>query len=424
MYIFDYRNNVLSAESVPLTDIAAKVGTPFYCYAAERIRQNYESFIEPFAGLDIKVHYAVKANTNMAVIRTLALCGAGAEVTSIGELERVLQAGVPPEKIIFNGAGKTREDIVSALLARVYQINADSIDELRLIGQITLDNDRRAPVVVRVNPEFDPRTLRKTVPHYKDSKFGVDIEQLAEALMLAASLPGIEFKGLAVHVGAHGYDYEPFRQAYQTLADLTRICRAQGVPVERLDLGGGMGIPYDGQNVAPFKDYATIVKELIAPLRCALSFEPGRKLVGDAGVLVARVICTKKTSLKNHLIVDAGMNDLLRPALHGARHGVLPVKETEGIALMPITISGPLFEPADVFGENYFLPPMASGDLIALLQAGAYGSSMASAYYSRPLVPEVMVSGSRYAVVRRRVAVAEQISWEGLPPWMEKTENA
>ncbi len=424
MYIFDYRNNVLSAESVPLTQIAEEVGTPFYCYSTERLKQNYKAFDEPFVGMNVTLHYSTKANTNQAVIRTLADCGAGADVTSVGELERVLQAGVQPEKIVFNGVGKTRDDIASAILSRAYQINADSIPELQMISQVSLSLDRPAPVVLRINPDLDVKALKKSTPNYKDSKFGIDVAQLAEAIMLSSSLPGLELKGLAVHVGGHGYDYEPFRQAYQTLADMVNICRAQGIAIERLDLGGGFSIAYEGQNVAPFIDYVNIVKDIIAPLNCAISVEPGRRLVGDAGILVARAIQFKKTPLKNYLIIDAGMNDLIRPALHGARHGILPVKENQGVALMPMTVAGPLCEPVDVFGESYFMPPMMQGDLIAILQAGAYGSSMASTYYGRPLIPEVMVNGTQFAVVRRRVSVAEQIAWETLPSWINATAAA
>jgi len=419
MYIFDYRNNVLCAESVPLDQMAAEVGTPFYCYSSERLKQNYREFANAFSGMKASIHYAIKANASQAVIRTLAECGAGAETNSAGEMERALQAGVKPDKIIFGGVGKTKDEIAAALLGRIYQINVESVSELEMISQIALSMERPAPIALRVNPEIDARALKKNQTGYKETKFGIEMEHMAEALMLASALPGLDLKGLMVHVDSHVYDYAPFRQAYQMIADTFRICRGQGLKLERVDLGGGVGIPYDGQNQAPFAEYAAMVKEVIGPLDCEILFEPGRKLVGDAGVLVSRIVHMKKTPTKNFVVIDAGMNDLVRPALYGARHGLLPVKENKGISVMPVTVVGPVSEPGDMFGENYFLPPPELGDFVAILQAGAYGSAMSSAYNGRPLIPEVMVSGAQYAVIRRRVAISEQMAWESMPTWID-----
>jgi diaminopimelate decarboxylase len=397
------------------------VGTPFYCYSTQQLRQNYNDFAAPFAGMKSTIHYANKANANQAVIRTLADCGAGADITSAGELERALRAGVPSEKIVYSGVGKTRDEITAALSARVHQINVESIPELDMISQMATALKQTAPVTLRINPDVDARTHKHLATGHKETKFGIDIAQIDEAIRLASTLPGLAFKGLTVHVGTMVTDYEPFRMAFQVLADLVRRLRAGGVKIERLDLGGGVGIPYDGKKLAPFSDYIAIVREIIAPLDCELSFEPGRRLVGDAGVLVTRVTRVKQTPAKKFLVLDAGMNDLVRPAMYGARHGVVPVDERPGDSNSLSTLVGPVCETGDMFGENYRLPDMAAGDLLAILQAGAYGSAMASTYNGRPLVPEVLVNGAEYAIVRRRIAVAEQISWESLPSWMEKS---
>ncbi|MDD5587005.1 MAG: diaminopimelate decarboxylase [Alphaproteobacteria bacterium] len=418
MNAFDYRNDVLCAEAVPLTRIAAEVGTPFYCYSTQQLQQNYRDFAGPFAGMKTSIYYAIKANANLAVMRALAACGAGADVTSAGELERALQAGVRPEKIVFNGVGKTRDEITAALLARIYQINAESIPELHLISRTAASLEKTAPVGLRINPDVDARTHKKTSTGHKETKFGIELDHLDEALRLASSLPGLELKGLMIHVGSHVHDYEPFREAYQKLADIVRGCRARGMNIDRVDLGGGVGIPYDGQTLAPFEDYAAIVRDVIRPLGCEVMFEPGRRLVGDAGILVGRAIHIKEGTCKKFLIIDAAMNDLVRPAMYGARHGLLPVAKKNGAAVSPVAVVGPICETSDLFGENYLLPPMETDDLVAILQAGAYGSAMASTYNGRALVPEVLVSGAQYAIIRRRLSVAEQIGWETLPSWM------
>jgi diaminopimelate decarboxylase len=423
-YAFDYHHNVLCAEKIPLDQIAAEVGTPFYCYSHERLKQNYAAIAEPLAGMNVGIHYAIKANANLAVIQTLAACGAGAKVESAGELERALQAGMRPEKMIFDGVGKTQADITSALVARIHQINVESITELHAISQVALALERPAPVVLRLNPDVDSYLCKRYQSGHKDSKFGIDITQLAEAVMLATTLPGLDFKGLGVHIGAHEHDDKLFREIYKMLADMVRICRVQGITIQRLDLGGGFGMSDDGQTMAPFGGFAKIVKEMIGPSNYALSMTAGRRLVGDAGLLIARVIRIKKTALKNYLIIDAGMNELIRPALYGARHAVMTVDENMGTEVMPFAVSGPCGDDKDHFGDNYFLPPIKPNDLIALLQAGAYGSSMASTFNARPLVPEVMVSGSQYAIVRRRIPQAEQISWEAIPVWTSQSSAA
>ncbi len=412
---FSYKRGALCAEGVPLETIAAEVGTPFYCYSTAQLQKNYREFEGAFGGRKIGVHYAIKANPNRAVIRTLADCGAGADVTSAGELERALDAGVAPDKIVFSGVGKRRDEIEAALLAGIHQINVESIPELQAISAGASALGRTAPIALRVNPDVSARTYQKTSTAELGTKFGIDHVQVGEAMKLATSLPGFAFKGFTVHIGSHVHDYEPFRQGYAKLAELVKTTRAQGVKVERLDLGGGVGIPYDGETLPPFSDYAKIVIETTGGLDCELSFEPGRRLVGDAGVLVSRVTYVKKGAARTFAIIDAGMNDLIRPAMYGARHSIVPVRE--GGDAITADVVGPICETSDLFGKDYRLPAKP-GDLLAILQAGAYGAAMSSVYNGRPLIPEVLVAGDRFSIVRRRIAVAEQICWESLPFWL------
>ncbi len=415
---FSYRNGVLCAEAVPLETVAADIGTPCYVYSTEQLKRNYREFADAFRGMQVSIHYANKANANQAVTRVLAECGAGVDITSVGELERAVYAGVKPDKIIYSGVGKRRDEIMAALLAGVYQLNVESIPELRQISEVANELKKRAPIALRVNPDVDARTYKKTSTGEMGTKFGIDHTQVDEAIKLATGLPALDFKGFTVHIGSHVHDYEPFREAYRKLAELVHATRAKGIEVSRLDLGGGVGIPYDGQTLAPFSDYATIVRETVGDLGCALSFEPGRRLAGDAGVLIGRVIYDKQAVTKRFLILDAGMNDLLRPAMYEARHSILPVRENSSANTVPADVVGPVCETSDSFGADYNLPGVGQGDLVAILQAGAYSAAMSSTYNGRPLIPEVLVSGTQYSVVRRRISVAEQITWESTPPWM------
>ncbi|MDX2028422.1 MAG: diaminopimelate decarboxylase [Alphaproteobacteria bacterium] len=416
MTAFSYRGGALSAESVSLEALAAEVGTPFYVYSTAQLQANYKNFADAFAGEKPLICYAVKANANQAVIQTLAACGAGADITSIGEMERALAAGVHPEKIVFSGVGKDRNEITAALIAGLHQLNVESIPELRLISQVAVELGRTAPVALRVNPDVAAGTWDKTATGHKESKFGIEPAQLDEAVKLATTLPDLAFKGFAMHIGSNVSDHGPFRIAFERLARLVQDWRTCGVTIERLDLGGGLNIPYRGEKVASLADYAKLVRDILGPLNCKLAFEPGRLLVGTAGMLVSRVTHAKKAVTKNFLIIDAGMNDLVRPAMYGARHGIQPVRESSASRLT-WDVVGPVCETADLFGEAYELPDLAAGDLVAIAFAGAYGSAMASAYNGRALIPEIMVSGGDYAVVRRRISVAEQMGWEALPPW-------
>ncbi len=419
MDAFSYRAGILCAERVPIDRIVAEVGTPFYCYSSAQLKKNYQDFADAFKGLNATVYYANKANSNLSVIRTFAACGAGADITSVGEMERALAAGMFRHiKLSIPAWAKTPDEIKTALQTDIYQINAESSPELRVIAEIAASLGKPAPIALRVNPDVAARTHKKLATGELGTKFGIDIAQLDEAMKLVAALPQLDFKGFHVHVGSHTHDYEPFRDAYGKLAQLVHAWRAKGARIERLDLGSGVGIPYDGQKLAPFSEYAAVVKETVGNLGCALAFEPGKRLVGDAGILVSRVIYDKQGHSKRFLILDAGMNDLVRPAMYGARHSIIPVRENHDADAPVADVVGPVCETGDLFGEDYSLPGAGQGDLVAILQAGAYGSAMASSYNGRPLIPEVMVADERFFIVRRRIEVAEQIGWEALPPWL------
>ncbi len=417
--VFAYQNGSLAVEQVSLERIAAEVGTPCYVYSTERLRQNYADFIGGFQGMNAAVYYAIKANPNLAVTRALVDCGAGVDITSVGEMERALRAGVSPTKILYSGVGKRRDEIEAALNAGIRQINVESLPELHLIEQVTAELGKRAPVTLRINPNVAARTYKQNSTGELGTKFGIDLAQLDGVMEIVAKLSHIDFKGFQVHIGSHVFDFEPFREAFQKLADLTRFWRTKGFAIDRLDLGGGITIPYDSQTLAPFSDYVAIVRETVGDLGCELAFEPGRRLVGDAGILLSRVTFDKQGLSKRFLILDAGMNDLIRPAMYGARHTILPVKENHAADAPLADVVGPVCETSDLFGEDYRLPGVGQGDLVAILQAGAYGSAMSSNYNGRALIPEVMVSGGQFAIVRRRITVAEQLGWEAFPPWFE-----
>jgi diaminopimelate decarboxylase len=417
---FAYRKGALCAEDVAVADIASAVGTPVYIYSTAQIKNNYKAFVSVFGDMKVSIHYANKANPNQAVTSTLIACGAGVDITSAGELERALAAGAKPGRIIYSGVGKRADEIAAALKAGVHQLNVESIPELCVISEVASKMKKRAPIALRVNPNVAARTHRKISTGETGTKFGIDHAQLPEAMKLAGGLPGLDFKGFTVHIGSHLFDYEPFREAYQRLAEMVTHWRGKGFKVGRLDLGGGVGIPYDGQKLAPLSDYAAIVKETVGALGCELSFEPGRRLVGDAGILVSRVVYDKEGHSKRFLILDAGMNDLIRPAMYDARHSIISVKQPKGTEAPLADVVGPVCETGDLFGVDYELSGVSQGDLVAILQAGAYGSAMSSNYNGRPLIPEVLVSGNKYATVRRRISITEQMAWEDLPSWMKK----
>ncbi len=422
---FQYRDGRLCAEAVPLARIAEEVGTPFYCYATATIERHYRVFADAFAGLDATVCYAVKANSNIAVIATLARLGAGADVVSAGELTRALAAGVAPGRIVFSGVGKTGDEMAAALKAGVLQINVESEPELDLLGQVAGSLGVDAPVAIRINPDVDANTHEKITTGKSENKFGVEWTRARAVYSRAAAMPAISVVGVAVHIGSQVTDLAPFRDAYVRMRDLVAMLRADGHPIERLDLGGGLGISY-GDEVTPTpEEYAATVKAAIADLDCHIILEPGRVIVGNAGVLVTRVIHVKEGAMRTFVIVDAAMNDLLRPALYNATHAIVPVTEAAaGTELMEVDVVGPVCETADTFGTGRLLPAMKPGDLLAVRTVGAYGAVMASTYNARPLVPETLVRDATYAVVRERMSVDDMVALESFPPWLAAPDKA
>ncbi len=422
---FQYRDGRLCAEAVPLARIAEEVGTPFYCYATATIERHYRVFADAFAGLDATICYAVKANSNIAVIGTLARLGAGADVVSAGELTRALAAGVPPGRIVFSGVGKTGDEMAAALKAGVLQINVESEPELDVLGEVAGSLGVDAPVAIRINPDVDAGTHEKITTGKSENKFGVEWTRARAVYSRAAAMPAISVVGIAVHIGSQVTDLAPFRDAYVRMRDLVAMLRADGHPIERLDLGGGLGIPY-GDEVTPTpEEYAATVKSAIADLDCHIILEPGRVIVGNAGVLVTRVVHVKEGATRTFVIVDAAMNDLLRPALYNATHAIVPVAEAAaGTELMEVDVVGPICETADTFGAGRLLPAMKPGDLLAVRTAGAYGAVMASTYNARPLVPETLVKDAAYAVVRERMSVDAMVALESFPPWLAAPDKA
>ncbi|MCH8835088.1 MAG: diaminopimelate decarboxylase [Proteobacteria bacterium] len=422
---FQYRDGRLCAEAVPLARIAEEVGTPFYCYATATIERHYRVFADAFAGLDATICYAVKANSNIAVIGTLARLGAGADVVSAGELKRALAAGVPPGRIVFSGVGKTGDEMAAALKAGVLQINVESEPELDVLGEVAGSLGVDAPVAIRINPDVDANTHEKITTGKSENKFGVEWTRARAVYSRAAAMPAISVVGIAVHIGSQVTDLAPFRDAYVRMRDLVAMLRADGHSIERLDLGGGLGIPY-GDEVTPTpEEYAATVKSAIADLDCHIILEPGRVIVGNAGVLVTRVVHVKEGAMRTFVIVDAAMNDLLRPALYNATHAIVPVTEAAaGTELMEVDVVGPICETADTFGSGRLLPAMKPGDLLAVRTAGAYGAVMASTYNARPLVPETLVKDATYAVVRERMSVDDMVALESFPPWLAAPDKA
>ncbi len=417
---FAHRGGELHVEEVAIQQIAAAVETPFYVYSAAGFAAAYRAFADAFAAQRALICYAVKANSNLAVLRLFAGLGAGADVVSEGELRRALAAGVPPERIVFSGVGKTAEEMAAALAAGLHQINVESVPELHRLSAVATQLGRTAPVTLRVNPDVDALTHAKIATGKKENKFGIDFGEAAAAYRLAAALPGIAPLGLAVHIGSQLLDLAPYRRAFSRVAQLVRELRASGLAVSRVDLGGGVGIRYRDEVPPAAADYAKLVDEIFAPLDLAVTLEPGRALAGPAGLLVAKVLYVKKGTDKRFVILDAAMNDLIRPALYDAWHDLVTVRLPAPAALLtPADVVGPVCETGDTFAVDRALPPLESGDLVAFTAAGAYGAVMSSTYNSRPLVPEVMVAGDRFAVIRARPSYEAMLSLDTIPDWLD-----
>jgi len=415
---FTFRDGVMHAEDVAIAEIAGVVGTPFYCYSSATLERHFRVF-EAAMPAGTLIAYAVKANGNVAVIKTLAKLGAGADIVSGGELKRALAAGVPPAKIVFSGVGKTRAEIAVALDASILQFNVESEDELDIIDEIARAKGVRAPVALRVNPDVDARTHAKISTGKAENKFGISLSRAAAAYAHAEKRANITPVGVAVHIGSQVTDLAPFRAAFAKLADLVRTLRAAGHQVTRLDLGGGLGVPYERGLIPPEPArYGEVVREAVAGLDVELTVEPGRLITANAGVLIAEVIRVKRGDEKEFIILDAGMNDLIRPALYDAWHEIVPVRERQGAPRRAYDVVGPVCESADLFARDRELPAVEAGDLVAILSAGAYGAVQASGYNARPPAPEVLVRGRQYAVTRPRQSVEETIARERLPDWL------
>ncbi|MEX2616840.1 MAG: diaminopimelate decarboxylase [Alphaproteobacteria bacterium] len=415
---FDYRGGILHAEGVAIPDIAAAIGTPFYCYSSAALSQRYRAFTGAFDGQDVMVCYSVKANSNLAVIRTLAALGSGADVVSEGELRRALAAGVSPERIVFSGVGKTRGELAFALDQGIYRINVESEPELAVIGELAAG--RTVEIGIRVNPDVDAKTHEKISTGRAENKFGVDIGRAREIFARARAMPGIRPVSVAVHIGSQLTDLAPMRMAFTNVAALVLALRADGNTIDSIDLGGGLGIRYDDEAPPTAESYAAMVMETTGNLGCRLIFEPGRSLVGNSGILITSVIYEKAGEARRFVIVDAAMNDLIRPALYEAYHRVMPVKRpTPDAGVSPADIVGPICETGDTFARGRDLPAVQPDDLLAFASAGAYGAVMASTYNTRLLVPEVMVRGDAFAVVRRRPGYDELLKLDSLAEWQQ-----
>ncbi|MGA8653989.1 MAG: diaminopimelate decarboxylase [Xanthobacteraceae bacterium] len=421
MHHFAYRNGVLHAEDVDLTGLADAVGTPFYCYATATLERHYRVFAQAFADVDALICYAMKANSNQAVIATLARLGAGADVVSEGELLRARSAGVPPHKIMFSGVGKTEHELALAVEQGILCVNVESEAELELLAATAAQKGRAADISIRVNPDIDPKTHAKIATGKAENKFGIPISRARDVYARAAKLKGVRVTGVDMHIGSQITELDPFSDAFELLADFVRVLRADGHVIRHVDLGGGLGIPYREDNEPPPDPdaYAAVVKRATRDLDCQLIFEPGRLIVGNAGILVTRVLYLKRGEAKTFVIVDAGMNDLVRPTLYDAHHDLRPVHEPAvGARRLIADVVGPVCESGDFIALDRSMAEPKAGDLIAIMSAGAYGAVEASTYNTRALVPEVLVRKGEWALVRPRVTAQELIALDRMPAWL------
>lgn len=418
---FLYRNGVLHAEDVPVPEIAAAVGTPFYVYSAATLTRHFKLFDEALDGTDHLVCFAMKSNSNMAVLKLMGDLGAGMDVVSIGEYLRAKAAGVPGERIVFSGVGKTRDEMRLALEGGIRQFNVESEPELEALNEVATSMGVKAPITLRVNPDVDAKTHAKIATGKSENKFGIPIATCREVYKRAGAMAGIDVIGVDVHIGSQLTELEPFELAFKKVAELTEALRADGHNIRRLDLGGGLGIPYERSNAAPPLpvEYGELIKRTVGHLGCEIEIEPGRLISGNAGILVSSVIYLKQGEGRDFLIVDAAMNDLVRPSMYDAHHDIVPVIEPlAGAEQSPLDIVGPVCETGDTFAKARQMPGLGEGDLVAFRSAGAYGAVMASEYNSRPLIPEVLVRDDQFAVIRARPTFDEMINRDTIPEWI------
>ena len=420
MNFFSYKDGMLCAEDMPLDQLAEKVGTPFYCYSSATLERHYKIFAAALPK-DSLVAFSVKANGNLGVLKTLARLGAGADVVSAGELKKARAAGITADKIVFSGVGKTSDEMRLALAEGIFQFNIESEPELEALNALALSMSRRAPVTLRINPDVDAKTHAKITTGTSETKFGIPFAHARDAYALAARLKGIQIVGIDVHIGSQITDLEPFEAAFRRVGELVHTLRADGHAISRLDLGGGLGVPYIEDNQPPPDPaaYGAMVSRVTRDLNCRLIFEPGRLIAANAGVLVTRVIYVKRGDAKTFLIVDAGMNDLIRPALYDSHHEIIPLREPKpGADRIKYDVVGPVCETSDLFAGGRSLPELKSGDLVAIQSAGAYGAVMASSYNARPPAPEVLVKGTEWAIVRDRLTHEQLIAHDHIPDWL------
>ncbi len=420
MHHFAYRDGVLHAEDVNVKDIATEIETPFYCYSHATIERHYKVMSAAMSGTDHMICYAMKANSNQAVIKTLGALGAGMDVVSEGELRRAMAAGIPARKIVFSGVGKTAREMALALKEGISCFNVESEPELELLSEIAQRVGQRANVSIRVNPDVDAKTHAKITTGKADNKFGISYQRAHDVYARAAALPNIDVTGIDMHIGSQITELAPFEKAYQLMAELTTSLLAAGHNIRHLDLGGGLGIPYKGDNdIPPHPDeYGAMVKRVLGPLGLKLVLEPGRMFVGNAGILVTRVIYVKENEGKHFVIQDGAMNDLIRPTLYDAHHEIIALDESKTAHDGVIAdVVGGVCETGDYFAKNRKLPKFEQGDLMAILTAGAYGAVQAGTYNTRPLIPEVLVKGDQFAVVRPRQSYEDLIGLDRLAPW-------
>ncbi|WP_136653072.1 diaminopimelate decarboxylase [Paracoccus aeridis] len=418
---FNYLDGQLHAEQVPLSRIAAEVGTPVYVYSSATLTRHFLQFRQALDWTDHLICFAVKANSNLAVLKLLGDLGAGMDVVSGGEYARARAAGVPGGRIVFSGVGKTRAEMRQVIEGGIRQVNVESEPELEALSDVATTLGASVPVAVRVNPDVDARTHAKIATGKSENKFGIPIARAREVYALAAKLPGLQVVGIDMHIGSQLTDLEPYRQAYGKMADLCRTLRGDGHAIMRLDMGGGLGIPYRRDNAAPPLpiEYGQVIRETVGDLGCEIEIEPGRNIVGNAGILLSGVVFLKRGEGRDFLILDAAMNDLIRPAMYDAHHDIVPVTQRDvGALVSPVDVVGPVCETGDTFARGAELPALAAGELVAFRSAGAYGAVMASEYNSRPLVPEVLVAGDRYAVIRPRPSIEEMLARDVIPEWL------
>lgn len=421
MDYFKYKDGKLHAEDLPLETIAAKVGTPFYCYSANSLRKNYRDYVKSFAGCNALIAFALKANSNQAILKLLANEGAGADVVSQGELRRALAAGIIPQKIVYSGVGKTIEEMDYALSQGIYCFNVESEPELIQLSQRATAMGKVAPVSIRINPDVDAKTHKKISTGKSENKFGIPLKNARETYNMASSLQGLVIRGVDVHIGSQICDLEPFDSAFAITADLVRQLKNDGHDLHHVDVGGGLGISYRFDNDPPpsTDDYATIVKKHIAPLGVKIICEPGRHIAGNAGMLVTSVIYLKEGDGRNFLIVDGAMNDLIRPTLYDAWHMIMPVNQPKpSDEFIRADIVGPVCETGDYLGLDRIVPKLGPHDLLAVAGAGAYGAAMSSTYNTRLLVPEILVNDNEFAIIRRRPTYEELLALDNVPDYL------